>query len=286
MLVLAGHSFDIQPEDALTTEEREALTRLAAGPPLSPTELRRRAPFRIELVTSPPWTSTEEGLFRDHAPALVRFVEGRVRLSHAAFTAEIDTLGSEARLYRSRPSAVGVLTTLRTTLSCLLPLAGGLPVHAAAVSMDGDGLVFFGPSGAGKSTLAGLSPFPVLSDELVAVVRAAPFAVSTTGFCRTPTTEVAGTVPLRGLVELDKGPDFRIERLPRRDAVRRLIGVSSVPAVPPLWSQVLEVVGQLAAAVPCYRMAWSPAEPPWKMLREALDRDGLESRSELGALST
>jgi hypothetical protein len=204
---------------------------------------------------------------------VVRFVDGRVRLSHAAFTAEIDPLGSEARLYRARPSVVGVLTTLRTTLSCLLPLAGGLPVHAAAVGTGGHGLVFFGPSGAGKSTLAGLSPFPVLSDELVAIVKAEPFAVSTTGFCRTPTTAVAGMLPLRALIELDKGRRFRIEVLAPREAVRRLIGVASIPGVPPLWSRALEVIGNLARGVPCYRMAWSPAEPPWPLLQEALERD-------------
>lgn len=256
----------------MTAEEREAIARLAPGTlPLLP-GARTRTPFRVELVASPPWTVEDQALLRDHAPAMVRFEEGRVRLIHAAFAAEIDPLGSEARLYRARPSAVGVLTTLRTTLSCLLPLAGGLPVHAAAVGLDNQGLVFFGPSGAGKSTLAGLSPFPVLSDELVAIVKAAPFAVSTTGFCRTPTTAVAGTLPLRALIELDKGPRFRIERLAQRESVRRLIGVASVPGVPPLWSRALEVIGDLARAVPCYRMAWSPAEPPWSLLREVLAR--------------
>ena len=273
MLVLAGHAFDLQPESDLTPEELDALARLVPGTLAAPVGARKKAAFRVELVASPPWASEDPALFRDHAPAVVRFEEGRVRLSHAAFSAEIDPLGSEARLYRARPSAVGVLTTLRTTLSCLLPIGGGLPVHAAAVGMDGHGLIFFGPSGAGKSTLAGLSPFPVLSDELVAIVKAEPYAVSTTGFCRTPTTLVMGNLPLRALIELDKGPRFQIDRLAPREAVRRLIGVASVPGVPPLWSLALEVIGKLAGTVPCYRMAWSPAEPPWALLREALEHD-------------
>jgi hypothetical protein len=273
LLVLAGHAFDLQPESDLTPEECDALARLVPGTLAGPLDARKRAPFRVELVASPPWTSPDPALFRDRAPAVVRFVDGRVRLSHAVFTAEIDPLGSEARLFRARPSSVGVLTTLRTSLSCLLPLAGGLPVHAAAVAVGAQGLVFFGPSGAGKSTLAGLSPFPVLSDELVAIVRTAPFSVSTTGFCRTPTTALAGTLPLRAMIELDKGSHFRIERLAPREAVRRLVGVASIPGVPPLWSRALEVIGNLASSVPCYRMAWSPAEPPWPLLQEALERD-------------
>jgi hypothetical protein len=40
------------------------------------------------------------------------------------------------------------------------------------VVVDGRGVAFFGPSGAGKSTIAGTSPYPVLSDEMVAIVPA------------------------------------------------------------------------------------------------------------------
>jgi CO dehydrogenase nickel-insertion accessory protein CooC1 len=43
---------------------------------------------------------------------------------------------------------------MRVSLVCRVPLSGGLPLHAAAVSAGVGGVVFFGPSGAGKSTIA------------------------------------------------------------------------------------------------------------------------------------
>ena len=60
-----------------------------------------------------------------------------------------------------------------------------------------------------------------------------------------------------------------------KDALRRLIGVTLVPASPPLWTAALDVLGRLAAAVPCYRLTWSKDEPPF----EALDRARLSSRT-------
>jgi hypothetical protein len=71
------------------------------------------------------------------------------------------------------------------------------------------------------------------------------------------------------VVSLQKGA-FALEALARPEALRLLLGVTSVPAAPPLWTKALEVVGALAAAVPCYRLFWSLEDPPFDRLASTL----------------
>ena len=75
---------------------------------------------------------------------------------------------------------------------------------------------------------------------------------------------------LAALVALDQGPSFRLSRLGRMDAVRSLVASVPVPLAPPLWSHALAVAADTVSRVPVYRMAWSPSEPPWDRLAEAL----------------
>jgi len=199
-----------------------------------------------------------------------------VRASHRAFVAELDPFGCRGSLFRDGTWAFPLEITLRTAMACRLPLAGGIPLHSAGLVLDGSGVAFFGASGAGKSTLSGMSPHPVLSDEVVAIVHAgtarSAFALVTTGFWGTLGWANAprGLYPLRALIELDKGPSFRLDPLAPREAVRRLISSCLLPPAPPLWSHALTAIGRMARAVPVYRMAWSPAEPPWESLRAAI----------------
>ena len=149
-------------------------------------------------------------------------------------------------------------------------------LHAAGLERGGSGLVFFGRSGIGKTTLAAHSPWPVLSDELVAVLPPLrpnePSRICGTPFRKPvpgprPSLEAPG---LRALVELAQGPRFVLERLDARLALRRLMSSAAVPAAPPVWSAALSVIGRLVREVPCYRMAWSLDEPPFDGLAEAL----------------
>ena len=267
MLLLGGVPFVIQPEDRLNPAERAALARL---PRLEAGARTRARPFRLQIVDAPPWTGGEA--FSPPGPATIHWEEGRLRVRQSHFLAELDPFQAEGRLFRTRTDAYAVEATLRAGMSSRLPLEGGLPLHAAALVLDGQGLVFFGPSGAGKSTIAGLHSGPVLTDEAAAVVRADGFSVTTTGFWGTlgRSTAVLQTCPLRALIELDKGTTFHLMPLDRQETVRRLLGVVMVPAAPPLWTKALGVIDELIRAVPCYRMAWSPAQPPFDALRQYL----------------
>jgi hypothetical protein len=110
----------------------------------------------------------------------------------------------------------------------------------------------------------------VFSDELVAVVPAdgGGFAIHGTPFRKAPlgrSGAARGSSPLAALVELRQGP-YRLDGLPRAEAVRALIGSAAVPAGPPLWSAALAVIGRLAEGAPCYRMAWSLDDEPFDRL--------------------
>jgi hypothetical protein len=266
MFRAGGVLFDVDPEDALTEAERHALERLEDGRPCPSEE-----PFLIELVETPPWTSDDPSLFPRWEPAVQRWVDGKLLTSHRSFTAQIEPVAARARLHRREERAYPLEAVVRTAMVARLPLVGGLPLHAAGVVAEGHGLAFFGASGAGKTTLADTSPHPVLSDELVAVGPGNPPHLVRSGFwgegqgsARSP------GAPLAALVALDRGPSFELEPLSAMNAVRHLVAALPVPLAAPLWSRALAVAGALVLRVPVYRMTWTPRDPPWERLAEAL----------------
>lgn len=265
-VILAGLPFEVSPPEKLTAEDRRALAGLSrfAAP------LAKASVFELRLSEAPPWESDDPDLFPLGAPAVVRCEPDRVRLSHRTFIAEVEPLSQRGSLFRMTDEPFPIELSLRLALCCRLPLERGLPLHAAGLAAGGRGLVFFGPSGAGKSTLAGLSPYPVFSDELVAIALGpGGFQLRATGFWGTLNGgEVQKVVRLAALVSLEKGADFVLEALDKKDAFRQLLHVVLVPSAPWLWTPALAVLNRLVSEVPVYRMAWSPARPPWRELQE------------------
>jgi hypothetical protein len=270
VLSLAGLRFRIEPEEELSAAERTAVARLGPTDILPAPGSRAAGPaFPLRLVCEAPWLEEET---IPEGPAAIDWADGRVRVRHPRFLAEIDPFRPSGALFRRTAASFPLEIALRVALSCRLPLVGGVPLHAAGLVIDGRAAVFFGPSGAGKSTLAGLSPYPVLSDELVAVVPGSPFDVGHTGFWGTlgERRAPAGPHRLAALFELEKGPCLRLERMTPRAALRRLLGVALVPAGPPLWASTLDVLARLSQGVPSFRMAWCPSEPPWAEIARAV----------------
>jgi hypothetical protein len=268
MFRAGGILFDVEPEGALTVEEREALARLDPVPAGTAAE-----PFLIRLVPEEPWTSTDPALFPQWEPAVQRWVEGRLLCSHKSFTAEIEPERGRARLHRRESRSYPLEAVIRASMIVRLPLVGGLPLHAAGVVLSGRGVAFFGPSGAGKTTLAATSPYPVLSDELVAIAPGEPRQLVRSGFWgEGRESGRPRQAPLTALVALDKGPRAVLEALGAREAVRRLLGSVTLPLALPLWSRALPILGEIVSAVPVYRLEWSPSEPPWDRLAEELVR--------------
>jgi len=257
----AGVRFSVEPDAALLRVEREAIERLDADQGDD-----AQASVRIELTDSAPWTSDDPALY-PQGPAVQRCVGERLLCSHRSFTAEIDPFAGRVLLFRREERAYALEAVIRTAMMARLPLVGGLPFHAAGVVVQGRGVIFFGPSGAGKTTVASTSPYPVLSDELVAVNAASPFDLVRSGFWgEGRESGRGGPAPLALLVDLAKGPAFRLTRLRPAEAAGRVLASAPVPLAPPLWSRALAVAAELVQRVPVYRMEWTPAEPPWERL--------------------
>jgi len=269
---VAGIPFVVEPARSLAPVDVEWLAGLrvgdrAAGP----------GPFRLELVQES-WRPA--GRISPVAPvgepARLEWSEASDSLlvAHELFLAEIAPFERRGRLWRSRTGGPGLRATLRVAASALLPIEGGLPLHAAGIVIDGEAFAFFGPSGAGKTTLSHTAEDPLLSDESLAITPARgrsdefqtpPDASGTSAVSRT-------AMPLGALVALDKGPGARLEALDRSTALRALIGATLVPAGPPLWAAGLEVLGRLVRDVPVLRMTWSPSHSRWAELRDDLLR--------------
>jgi len=265
-----GVRFCVEPDEALLACERDAVGRLDADRTDD-----AQAPVRIELVEAPPWTSEDPALYPRLEPAVQRWLDERLLCSHRSFTAEIDPFSGRVRLHRREARAYPLEAVVRTAMMARLPLIGGLPLHAAGVVADGRAIAFFGPSGAGKTTVASTSPFPVLSDELVAVAPGRPFGLVRSGFWGEGKQAArTGPAALALLVDLAKGPAFALTRLPPAQAAGRVLASAPVPLAAPLWSRALAVAAELVREVPVRRMEWAPAEPPWEALREIVESKG------------
>ncbi len=270
---LGGLAFHIGPSDRITAMDRAGLDHLGVLPfasALQPDPAGGEV-YRLELCSGEPDPAAALRRLESDGPAWVEWTGQQLQVRHSTFVGVLDPQTAVGRIWRREGTSATLPMMMRVALRSRLPLCGGVPVHAAGIVIQGRAVVFFGPSGAGKSTLAGLSPFPVLSDEMVAIAGP-PYRVSGTGVWGTlgPRRFPAESFPLGALVELVKGPGLRLDPLPMPAALRRLLGVLLVPAAPPLWQAALGVLGSLAKSCPLYRMTWSPAQPFWNDLLTAL----------------
>jgi len=268
-LTVAGLPLEIGPRELVTDLEAEMLAELSAR-----TERDSGAggdPFRLRLRNRRAGCPVAAS-FADDGPATISTRGGLIRLTHRAFAADLEPHRGCGRLQRDPKDGFPLEVTLRVALCSRLPFIGGLPLHGAGVVIGGSGVVFFGPSGAGKSTIAAASPYPVLSDELV-VAGTDPPTLSSAGFFATE-SDTFGRFDLRALVELEKSVGFSMTVLTPKEAFRRLLSVTMVPASSALWSPSMSVLTALIREVPVYRMAWSPREAPWAQITSRLDLAG------------
>ncbi len=260
------------PGTPLSAAESRFLEEL----PRVPDSSSRRSDFRLGLVPEPPTPlspsvpgqkSLDELVESD--PAVVRFGPSDMGIRHRRYCAELDFAARRGFLYRRDDDSRALRIVLRIAMTAVLPFANGLPIHGAGMVVDGRSLVFFGRSEAGKTTVSRASPWPVVSDEMVAIAGDPP-SLRATGYLRWPgpDTEPLLPAPLAALVELAKGPETVIERLSRPEGLRRLMHHLWVPPVPLLQREALVVAARLVETVPVYRMAWNPARPPFREIEE------------------
>lgn len=201
-----------QPLPELPEVLRECVQR--AGDPVSPVAhlhcaLRMDEAGGKSLGLSIGWHWLE-----DHASIRARGAEGRLRhLGGSRFAAT-------AR-YSGAPDALrGLLLGL---VGAVLEAHGGFFLHATAIDLDGEAVLFLGPSGAGKSTAADLC----VGRSILAVDKAAVFPDAAGRWWATPMPEhIPGRLterrsehrrlPLGGLLRVFQAEkQTRVQRLGR-----------------------------------------------------------------------
>ena len=276
-LSLAGLPFRIGPEATLSSEERRFLDPFRSrsewgGRHSAEGAGRQPPPFSLRLVEES--LSSDSGKPIRGESAEITADGHLLRVRHQEFDIELDVGALSGFVFRRSADGAALGIALRTALSLRLPFEGGVSLHAAANVVDGgEALVFHGPSGAGKSTLAGVSPFPVLSDELVVVrwVADGPFVFSS-GFWGTLGDREAlrSGFPLRAILTLGKGRALSLESLGCQEAFRSVVHSILTPPWAPAWQRSLLVVRRLLTARPAFRMEWNPSVPLWEPLLASL----------------
>lgn len=265
----------------LRSELDWAYLRSGAGDPLEVTEgdPPPRAPGDLVQEWLPPWSPTHVKLYRDGA-AFHLWIEdggwfavdpGRRRLRVPARADEV----------RREERALGL-----PMLLCFLA-RGDVPLHAAAVDVDGRALLLSGPRRFGKTTLAAAfaaAGYRVLSEDLVCIRPGPPPAVVPGPAMLRVRHDMADEIRIPGARELGRDDDrvhLSLEKgrgscdpvplegiafLDEDDTEPTLDAVDAVQAVRSLWSvsfnlpteadreRCFRAVGDLASAAPTWRL--------------------------------
>lgn len=196
------------------------------------------------------------------------------------------------RLHRSQPlratlwfdrTARGALAedlwenVLRILMAYALLLSGGLLVHSAGVSLDGNGFLFPGASGDGKSSVAARCEQQggaVFSDDCNAVLASRdgePWRISGLPFGGElrPRRASPRTEPLAGVLSLRKASPTRVRPLtPAKAAARLMRAAPFVNGDPVVTGLVLRRTAEVVAEVPCGELAFSLDGDAVQALRE------------------
>lgn len=213
-----------------------------------------------EVRRRPPWAVYRKG------PSWIYLMigpDGADRTVHRVMV--FDDGHTRGRIYspsdelfrRGGHDSLALLPSDQLVLARTLPAFGGVFVHAAAVDMDGRGLLFAGPSAAGKSTVVKLigGRAEVLCDDRV-VVRGSPegFRVHGTWNHGEVDRVSPGSAPLRAVFFLRQAGENRIDRIGDARAVLK----DFLPRlVRPLvsadwWARALAVAEAIVREVPFY----------------------------------
>ncbi len=281
--------------------------------PLLKSAIRQRLPYfldrepgpgsaRISIGNDPP----RESFHFDHKGPLLQMDQLRIYRQRQALLFEVPgILGwccpekGLAAIRANQPTSVMAHAFVNLALgSMLIELA--LPferyaVHAAAIALEGRGILLPGPSGCGKSTIyrhAEGSGFQLLSDDLVWLwpgeqgIRLLPFPHPSDGRPCRPTTSSA-SLDFMVFPEIGKPESSRIAPLELRPALDILLRQSGFLTDGPLAGKRFRAMVRAAASVPRYELL-AGADPgkTSKLLKRLLqgnsaDRDALTPRSGL-----
>ncbi|MGH9511025.1 MAG: hypothetical protein ACRD2U_02700 [Terriglobales bacterium] len=229
--------------------------------------------FTVELTESPTDGDPEEDL-------QVKMQRGRWVIRRGDFKAEWDPArGTGSIRQPSNPYSLDAI--LRIVHSLILAPRGGFLVHAASAVRNGSAFLFAGVSGAGKTTISRLAPPDVtlLTDE-ISYIKPDGLGYRGLGYrglgYRAFGTPFAGelskpgenaSAPVSVLYLLEKGPENRIEPVPRDQAIRSLLrNILFFADDPALVNSVFQSACDFLEKVPVRKLVFAPDQRIWEMI--------------------
>lgn len=216
--------------------------------------------FPLGRRRGPRYPAFERRLIGPREVALSRFdAEGTLRLP----ADDRDPVRARFVLGNSTNSLEAVI---RIGASVAFPRLGALIFHASAVEAGGEALLFCGESGAGKSTISTMlaDAYPhvtKVSDELLICAESLPkaspprFDLHVSPFIGSEGLPHRTSRPISRVYLLRQARQNRADRVPGRDAVRRLLeNALAYVAEPETAGRVLAVAAAIAARIPCFEL--------------------------------
>ncbi len=157
-------------------------------------------------------------------------------------------------------------------LSHLMPLRGGLLIHAAGVIIDGCGLIFAGVSGAGKSTLLNRivtePAITALSEEkITARINDQDFIIQGAPGRGEFLSNLKRQAPLKAILFLSRGEDG-IQALTPKQALDKLLPATFLPTDDhALFFKTLEICERLLTVTPAFKLRFHLNGGPDEMIK-------------------
>lgn len=197
---------------------------------------------------------------------------GKIHLRSRTREGAIDLERGAGRLSVGKNDTLeGIDYFLRVLYALLVFREGGILFHAAGISDEGIGYVFFGHSGSGKSTIARFSSGKrVLNDDLVVLLKEkGVWTVFSTPFWNDVELNPDPTIAkLAGMYQLVKGKQVGIEKLSKGAAIAEMLSCTPVLSVDPLNIQkLIHLHSDIFGAVPVYRLTFLPDDSYWRVIR-------------------
>lgn len=181
-----------------------------------------------------------------------------LKVDDAAVAGEI--AAEEACKYNFTPAYSEYLAIYRGIATAFLDHDGFL-MHGSALAMDGKGYLFTAPSGTGKSTHArlwrevfGERVVMVNDDKPILTKRSGRFCLSGTPWSGKHDLDTNVTVPLCGIVFVNRGAENRMERVSPASVLSLLFNQIYRPADPSAYVKTIDLVNDMVETCPLYRL--------------------------------
>jgi MoaA/NifB/PqqE/SkfB family radical SAM enzyme len=233
-----------------------------------------------EVFRQPPWAIYRKGaswIYLMISPDPADTAIHRVMVFNDGHTRGRIYSPTDELFRRGGLDSLALLPSDQLILARLLPAFGGAFVHAAAVRLKGQGLLFAGPSESGKSTIVKLigERGEVLCDDRV-IVRKDPggFRVHGTWNHGEVRRVSAGSAPLRAVLFLRQA---RVNRLERVDDPKAILRDFLPRLVRPLvsadwWERALALAEDVVREVPFYNLSFDKSGAVVEILEEFVER--------------